>query len=140
MPGSELRAFEQPPGDRKRIDCVEIYLPKSILFLSELYRLLREKVTNRLGDVVLDGFSVYEVDGVFRGDRLWEQRTLVIRLLFIRAADNPALLVDARISDLGREIAARVAFEEEQIWICQYPQNLTVFRGLKKALTQEGIS
>jgi hypothetical protein len=72
--------FLQPPLMAGRtIDCVEIYLPKSIEFLSEIYQLLRDKVKNRLGGVVLDGFSIYEADGVFHGEVLWEQRTLVIR-------------------------------------------------------------
>ena len=134
VPGAELPLLEQPLGEQKQVDCVEIYLPKSIEFLSELYQLLRDKVTRRLGEVVLDGFSVYEVDGVFRGERLWEQRTLVIRLLLVRPAERPALLVSATINDLGREIAFKVAREEEGIWICHYPQSLVVFRGLKRIL------
>jgi hypothetical protein len=123
----ELQSLEKAPGERKQIDCVEIYLPKSIEFLSELYRFLREKVTNRLGEIVLDGFSVYEADGVFRGEELWEERTRVIHLLFIRSAETPAQSVEARIRDLGREIATKVAPKEEQIWVCHYPQSLTIF-------------
>jgi hypothetical protein len=125
--------FQQPPLlDRKQVDCVEIYLPKSIEFLSELYQMLRNKVRNRLGSVVLDGFSVYEVDGVFYGETLWEQRTLVIRILFVRKAETPPDLLEFWISELGREIATRVAVREEQIWICHYPQNLRVFTGLQR--------
>jgi hypothetical protein len=138
VPGSELNVIEPALGERKQIDCVEIYLPKSIEFLSELYQFLREKVTNRLNQVVLDGFSIYEVDGVFQGEHLWEQRTLVIRLLFIRPAGSPASVVSGRITDLGRAIATRVATREEEIWICQYPQILTVFPGLKRILSEEG--
>ena len=135
MRGEKLRLTEPQPGDRRQVDCVEIYLPKRLEFLSELYRLLREKVTNRLGQVVLDGFSSYEVDGVFLGERLWQERTLVIRLLFIRTANKPANFIAATIQDLGREIASRVAAEEEEIWICHYPQNLFIFTGLKRLLT-----
>jgi len=75
MPNAELPFQQTPPVDEKQVDCVEVYLPKSIQFLSELYQLLRDKTTNRLGSLVLDGFSIYEVDGVFRGETLWEQRT-----------------------------------------------------------------
>ena len=89
MAERELGTIEEGPGERKQIDCVEIYLPKSIEFLSELYLFLREKVQHRLGQIVLDGFSTYEVDGVFQGEKLWEQRTLVIRLLFVRTAGSP---------------------------------------------------
>lgn len=122
-------------GQRKQLDCVEVYLPKSIAFLSELYSLLRERVSQRLSQVALDGFSIYEVDGVFRGERFWEQRTLVIRLLLIRSPARPRNYLEALISDLGREIATKVAGEEEEIWICYYPQELTVFTGLKRLMS-----
>jgi hypothetical protein len=134
MPSSELPRQQPPWLDRKQVDCVEIYLPKSIEFLSELYRMLRDKTVNRLGSVVLDGFSIYEVDGVFHGEVLWEQRTLVIRILFIRKASTPPDLLEATILGLGREIAMQVAVREEQIWICHYAQNLRVFTGLKRLM------
>jgi hypothetical protein len=66
MAGSVLSVKEQPVGEQGQIDCVEIYLPKSIEFLSELYQFLRERVT---------------------------------------------------------------------IWVCQYPQNLVVFKGLSRSLS-----
>jgi hypothetical protein len=103
-------------------------------FLSELYRFLREKVTNRFGNIVFDGFSIYEVDGVFRGETLWEQRALVIRLLFGRPP-VPGGSVETKITSLGREIASTVAVKEEEIWICHYPQSLRIFTGLKRILT-----
>jgi hypothetical protein len=132
----ELNPTAEPLRAQRQIDCVEIYLPKSIEFLSELYQFLRGRVTNRLSNpLALDGFSIYEVDGVFRGERLWEQRTLVIRLLFIRPAGSPVVSVGARIADLGRQIATKVATGEEEIWICHYPQTLTVFQGLKRVMT-----
>jgi hypothetical protein len=89
-------------------------------------------VRNRLGSVVLDGFSVYEVDGVFHGETLWEQRILVIRILFVRKVETPPDLLEFWIFELGREIATRVAIREEQIWICHYPQSLRIFTGLQR--------
>jgi len=133
--GRKLNLIDEPLGDRRQIDCVEVYLPKSLEFLSELYRLLREMVANRLGAVVLDGFSVYEVDGVFQGERLWEQRTLVIRLMFVQPQGPSAPGVEARVTALGRELASKVAGKEEEIWICHYPQTLRVFQGVKRVLT-----
>ena len=134
MPHGEM-PFKQPAlPDRKQVDCVEIYLPKTIEFLSELYQMLRDKVRNRLGSVVLDGFSIYEVDGVFHGETLWEQRTLVIRLLLIRKAATPLDLLEATVFELGREIATKVAIGEEQIWICHYPQSLRIFTGLQRLM------
>ena len=120
---------------RKQIDCVEIYLPKTIEFLSELYQMLRDRTTNRLGSVVLDGFSIYEADGVFYGEVLWEQRTLIIRILLTRKAETPASLLEATILQMGQEIATKVAVREEQIWICHYAQNLRIFTGLKRLLS-----
>ena len=81
MPSPELPFQQTPLLDKKQIDCVEVYVPKTIEFLSELYRMLRDKTMNRFGDLVLDGFSTYEVDGVFYGEKVWEQRTLVLRIL-----------------------------------------------------------
>jgi hypothetical protein len=134
LPHGEM-PFHQPPFfDRRQVDCVEIYLPKSIEFLSELYQMLRDKVRNRLGSVVLDGFSIYEVDGVFHGETLWEQRTLVIRLLLIRKSATPPDLLEATVFELGREIATTVAVKEEQIWICHYPQDLRIFTGLRRLM------
>jgi hypothetical protein len=136
MPGAELPFRELSSTGKKQIDCVEVYLPKSLEFLSELYQMLREMVKHPLGPLVVDGFSIYEADGVFRGEKtLWEQRTLVIRIPFIRSASAPAEAVDAIIVDLGREIATKVAVGEEQIWICHYAQNLRIFEGLKRLLS-----
>jgi hypothetical protein len=131
--GSELNLEDKPLVERRQIDCVEIYLPKDIKFLSEVYAFLREKVENRLGPIVLDGFSIYEVDGVFRGVQFWQQRTLVIRLLLIRPIGSPEAWVYSPINILGRDIA-RVAASEETIWVCHYPQTLTAFAGLRHVL------
>ena len=67
---------------------------------------------DRLGQVVLDGFSIYEVDGVFCGERIWEQRTLVIRLLLVRRVGKPVTLLEASIEELGKEIADHNTFLE----------------------------
>ena len=82
----------------------------------------------------MDGYSIYEVDGVFRGEILWDERTLVIRLLLVRPAGKPEQSVNRLIRDLGNEIITKVAASEEEIWICHYPQSLTVFAGLKRLL------
>jgi triacylglycerol esterase/lipase EstA (alpha/beta hydrolase family) len=101
-------------------------MPKTLKHLAELYDLLREMVNIRSGYIVLEGFSVYEVDGVFRGKKgkIWEERTLVIRLLLPFSPDEAN---DHRITDIGLEIAAKVAPHEEQIWITSYAMNVTAF-------------
>ena len=65
---------------------------------------------------------------------MWEQRTLVIRLLLIRKAATPLDLLDATVFEFGREIATKVAIGEEQIWICHYPQSLRIFTGLQQLM------
>jgi hypothetical protein len=68
------------------------------------------------------------VDGVFRGaTQLWEERTLVIRILLPPAIEQPQIVLQGRIHDLGRELCV-VAGDEEEIWISNYPQNVGVFK------------
>jgi hypothetical protein len=71
---------------------------------------------------------VYEVDGVFSGEMLWEERTLVIRILFPRPVNYPRPTVQAAVNELGRAIIETVAPDEEEIWICHYRQVVTTFR------------
>ena len=126
------KTTEEGPPQTSQYDCVEIYLPKRLKHLSEIYRFLRERVASRLTDVVLKGFSIYEVDGVFSGEAMWEERTLVIRILFPRPANYPQLTVQAAVNELGRDIVRSVARDEEAVWICYYEQIVTVFRSMTK--------
>jgi hypothetical protein len=72
--------------------------------------------------------SIYEVDGVFRGgQQVWEERTLVIRILLPPAVELPPVVLQGRINDLGRELCV-VAGDEEEIWISNYPQTIGVFK------------
>ncbi len=113
-------------------DCVEMYLPKNLKHLSELYNFLRDTVSGGVGGIILKGFSIYEVDGAFQGaERPWQERTLVIRLLLPRTA-NEEPTVEAKVKDLGYELA-RIAATEEQIWICHYPQMVAIFRPISDA-------
>lgn len=126
--GKLLHVFEAEDSTPRQFQCVEIYLPKRLKHLSELYDFLRKKVEQRLGGLMVDGLSVYEVDGVFRGERqLWEERTLVIRILLPPAVEQPLIVLQGRIHDLGRELCV-VAGDEEEIWISNYPQCVSVFK------------
>jgi len=42
-------------------------------------------------------------------------------------AEQPLVVLEGRIHDLGRELCL-VAGDEEEIWICSYPQNVAVFK------------
>jgi len=123
-----LEIYEQQETANYQFQCVEIYLPKRLKHLSELYDFLRNKVAQRLGALVLDGLSIYEVDGVFRGvKQLWEERPLVIRILLPPSAEQPLIVLQGRINDLGRELCV-IAGDEEEIWISNYPQTVNVFK------------
>lgn len=120
---------EHPLPEVKEVQCVEIYLPKKLKYLSGLYEYLRARTTEQVGEILLDGFSIYEVDGAFRGEsELWEERSLVIRILFPLKGETPQLAVQAKIRALGRQIAETVATSEEEIWISHYPHRISVFR------------
>jgi hypothetical protein len=101
---------------------VELYVPKKLEHLSEIFNFLRNKLSERERGVrqavPIDGFSIYEVDGAFYGERVYQERTLVIRILFRRAAAEDGKSVREKIRALGAEIAAAVAMSEEEFWIC----------------------
>jgi hypothetical protein len=126
--GALLNVVESPDSAHRQFQCVEIYLPKRLKHLSELYDFLRNKIEQRLGALMVDGLSVYEVDGVFRGaSQLWEERTLVIRILLPPTIEQPQIVLEGRIHDLGRELCV-VAGDEEEIWISSYPQSVSMYK------------
>jgi hypothetical protein len=124
-------AERQVAIERRSIECVEVYVPKKLENLSELYRYLRDKMMERdtlTAGPVIDGFSLYEVDGAFYGDQIYQERTLVIRLLFFSDPQDTAALLEDQVSRIGREIATTVALREAELWICHYPQRMQIFR------------
>ena len=120
----------------RSVECVEIYIPKKLEHLSAIFNFLEKKLedraSGRTGTVTIDGFSLYEVDGAFLGGRIYQERTLVVRILFPRPeADEPGT-IQQKILELGRDIATAVALDEEELWICHYPQSVVVFRPLTR--------
>jgi hypothetical protein len=122
------------PADAEPLvfECVELYVPKKLEHLSEIFNFLRNKLSDRQQGVrqavPIDGFSIYEVDGAFYGERVYQERTLVIRILFKRAASEDGKSIRDKIQALGAEIASAVAMSEEEFWICHYPQGVVIFR------------
>jgi hypothetical protein len=118
-------------GHYTAMECIEVYVPKKLEHLSELYTYLRNKLSKRKEGrrqrVPIDGFSLYEVDGAFYGEQIYQERTIVIRILLNRANDDDETIHD-KIQLLGTEIASTVAISEEELWICHYSQNMTRFR------------
>jgi hypothetical protein len=123
--------------DSRRVECVEIYVPKKLEHLSELFNYLRQKLVERTEGKTdsssIDGFSLYEVDGAFSGGRIYQERTLVVRILFARRDDEEAHDIQRKILAIGHDIATAVALDEEELWICHYPQGVVVFKPVKKA-------
>jgi hypothetical protein len=120
------------PDTADVFECVEIYVPKKLEHLSELFNYLRGKLHDRAAGVPqavpIDGFSLYEVDGAFLGERVHEERTMVIRILLKRDTADDASSIWHKINALGSEVAATVAITEEELWICHYPQGVVIFR------------
>jgi hypothetical protein len=113
-------------------ECIEIYVPKKLEHLSELYNYLRQKLSERKAGlrqgVLIDGFSLYEVDGAFYGAEIYQERTVVIRILVERAEDEDEQLILQKIQALGSEVATTVALTEEELWICHYPQRIVIIK------------
>ena len=116
------------------VECVEVYIPKKLEHLSEVFNFLRQKLVDRsegrTDSVTIDGFSLYEVDGAFLGRTIYQERTLVVRILFARETSDEAAAIHRKILELGRDIATAVALSEEELWVCHYPQSVVVFRPL----------
>jgi hypothetical protein len=119
-------------AENEPFECVEIYVPKKLEHLSELFTFLRRKLSEREQGVPqavpIDGFSMYEVDGAFYGEHVYQERTIVVRILFQREAADDAKSIREKIRALGAEIASTVAITEEEFWICHYPQGVVIFR------------
>ncbi|HVJ86201.1 MAG TPA: hypothetical protein VM452_11195 [Caulifigura sp.] len=137
MAGKQGRGISQVSVNSTSVECVEIYIPKKLEHLSEIFNYLQRKLEDRAAgrteSVTIDGFSLYEVDGAFLGGRIYQERTLVVRILFARAGVDEAEAIQQKILELGRDIATAVALDEEELWICHYPQSVVVFRPMKGA-------
>jgi hypothetical protein len=121
-------------------DCVELYLPKRLAYLSALYDYLQKRLRERPGDrargFALDGFSIYEVDGAWL-DQLPEvaassepaeeppiadERTLVIRVLVPHNEGLDAASFRTGLNELAEDIAT-LAPGEKAILISYHRQH-----------------
>jgi hypothetical protein len=120
------------PHRKRSVECIEIYVPKKLEHLSELYNYLRKKLADRKAGVEhpvpIDGFSLYEVDGAFFGSEIYQERTVVIRILLERSAREADDTIRHQIQTLGSEIAETVALAEEELWIGHYTQELMIIQ------------
>jgi hypothetical protein len=111
-------------------ECVEIYVPKKLENMSKLYAFLQQKLSERERrlpqDIPVEGFSLYEVDGAFYGHEIYQERTLVVRILFKRNETDDLQTVEQKVRVLGADVAATVAITEDELWVCHYPQNVVI--------------
>ena len=116
----------------RSFECIEIYVPKNLEHLSELYNYLRRKLSERKAGVqhgvLIEGFSLYEVDGALYGSQIYQERTVVIRILVERTDSENERSILRKVQALGAEIATTVALAEEELWICHYPQRIVIIQ------------
>lgn len=112
------------------IDVLEIYVPGRLAYLSGLYQWLERELRSPRSRALLHGFSIYDVNGAFRGrKRIYEERTLVVRLVFdIDAVSRERLSREERISEISRAIIRLTRGREETIWMLRCPGQKYEFR------------
>ncbi len=116
-------------------ECIEIYVPKNLRVTSALYEFLVGRLesdpafSESLGEPTITGFSLYEADGAFRGqNRIYEERTIIVRLLIIRAQKLSDGNFESQIKTLARNIAKDVLNSEEEVLVSHYSQQVKLLR------------
>ena len=111
------------------VEIVEAYVPARIEYLADLYAWLRDQLYSHPKPLI-HGFSIYEVNGAFRGrgERVFEERTMVIRIILAApgADDTRAQLHEARIGELARTLREITEGREEELWIVRIPAHRMV--------------
>lgn len=77
---------------------------------------------------VLPAFSDGVLGHTKSGVAPYEDRTLVIRILFRWEAEIAREIMDLKIRSLGRQIADTVAAAEKEVWISRYSHVVDIFR------------
>ena len=123
----------------REYDCVELYLPKRLAYLSALYAYLHKRLRERHDEqpraLAFGGFSIYEVDGAW-ADPIGEQpasvsptdepsideRTLVIRVLAPHNEEHDSESFRRQLNELAKDIA-ELAPGEKEILISYHRQH-----------------
>lgn len=119
----------------RAVEVVEAYVPLRLKYLAGLYGWLRQQLVSRDQDL-FGGFSIYEVNGAFRGktDEPYEERTVVVRLVLSvdDAGDNPEgramRELGVKVHQIVRNIVRITKREEEEIWVLRSPGTLHVWK------------
>jgi hypothetical protein len=146
---AELEALKKPveysydpSPEREDVEVLEIFVPQRLAYLPGLYEFLREQLQSLGYEALFTGYSLFPVQGAFRGERIYDESTLIVRLIYDRtqfehrtveatkSVENKELflrLVDQRIDDLAQYVIQITGTQEEEIWIMQYRARLARF-------------
>jgi len=111
---------------------VEFFVPKHLSYLGAIYSRLKVELESENSDLAnIEGFSIYEVSGAFKGKRqnkIYSEDTLVIRVFFDKATLSGGIEIGldpntvalealkAKVGDLLNQVAEACNNDEEQIW------------------------
>ena len=99
-------------------EVVEIYLPRRLEYLSELYRWLKAQLVSPGYKSLFKGFSLYEVSGAYVGTRLFTEQTVVVRLIFdVSSGRLERVSHEARMDDIADSILRMTGGREEEVWL-----------------------
>jgi hypothetical protein len=113
------------------VEILEVYVPARVEYLANLYVWLREQLYSHPRPL-LQGFSIYEVNGAFRGaDQVYEERTAVIRVLLDAGGDTAKerSTHEARIGEIARQFQEITKGQEEELWLVRIPAHRTIVPG-----------
>lgn len=106
------------------IEIIEAYVPARVEYLANLYVWLRQELYSH-PKPLLQGFSIYEVNGAFRGTReVYQERTIVIRIVFDAPQeddDGEARAYEARIREVVGRMKRITEDREEKLWLIRIP-------------------
>ena len=111
---------------------LEVYVPKRLRYLGRLYTFLFNQLHSSGRKALLQGYSIYEVDGAFVSHisaqevQVYDEKTLVVRLIYELPRGN----LETRIHDIARKIIELTESREEEIWIIRY--QATQFRFIRE--------
>jgi hypothetical protein len=101
------------------VEILEAYIPAKLEYLARLYEWLQAQLYSH-PKPLLQGFSIYEVNGAFHGKEVYEERTLVVRVVVESARRRRARVGDL-IRALLAELHAITQGKEEELWIIRTP-------------------
>lgn len=134
--------FYDPSPEREEVEVLDLFVPQRLEYLPELYGFLREQLQSSGYEALFAGYSLFQVQGAFRGERIYDESTLIVRLVYDRTqleqdtvaetegVENAEMLlrrVDKRVDDLAQYVIQITGTQEEEIWIMQYRARLARF-------------